>query len=264
MRAYGRNQGMQVVAYTTQALVKVNIITTDEPESAEDGLSGTVSVTPRGGVYSSVQAGQEVCNLMRTIGKGGGCRIFEEGNLLWTIPPHPLNGFTQSADQLQQLLDDLQVVENAFGIVLKQFELSDRAASDLYRLAQTLRKTSVLQPAARAMLLTWSEPLTDELKEVAANDAGNFNLILDEAAVEEFALLGWRFQVTLRRRHIFERALLKLAHAPLTYRLSSKTDNVVMLIQEITSHKILQRGQPQPFKTPAEQLLEELTTDEMS
>lgn len=264
MRAYGRDQGLQVVAYTTHALVKVNITTTDEPESAEDGLSGTVAVTPRGGVYSSVQAGQEVCDLMRTIGKGGGCRIFEEGNLLWTIPPHPLNGFTQSADQLQQLLDDLQVVENAFGIVLKQFELSDRAAPDLYRLAQTLRRTSVLQPATRAMLLTWSEPLTEELKEVAATDAGNFNLILDEAAVEEFALLGWRFQVTLRRRHIFERALLKLAQAPLTYRLSSKTDNVVMLIQEITSHKILQRGQPQPFKTPAEQLLEELTTDEMS
>jgi hypothetical protein len=264
IRGYGRSKGTQLVAYTTHAQIKVNLKTSNNRRVVKDGYSGSVVVTPRSGVYASVQVGMEVCSLMRAIGQGTGFRLFENGSLWWEAPAHPVNGFTGSADHLQQIMNDLQLVEDSFGIVFHQFAYCDEDAPGLYNLAQTLRKTAKPHASKAAILLTLSGQLEGDLKELVESDEGQFNVFIEDVQTQEFALLGWRFQVEVSRTHLVEQAILKPTKPKQTYRLTSKSGNVMTLIKDINNKQILQRGQPQPMKTPEEQLIEELTTDEMS
>jgi hypothetical protein len=264
VRGYGRSKGTQIVAYTAHAQIKVNLKTKNNRNVVSDGYSGSVTVTPRSGVYASVQAGMEVCSLMRAIGQGTGFRLFEAGSLWWEAPAHPVNGFTGSADHLQQIMNDLQLVEDSFGIVFHQFIHTEQDTSDLYNLARILRKTAKSCDSKTAILLTLTGQLEGDIKELVESDEGQFNVFIEELQTQEFALLGWRFRVEVSRTHLIEQAILKLTKPKKTYRLTSKSDNVLTMIKEVNNKQILQRGQPQPMKTPEEELVEELTTDEMS
>lgn len=258
MRCYGRGEEVQFVAHTAHATLKAMV-----NMDAEAGYSGTINVTPRGDIFSSVQAGFEVCSLMRATEKGLGCRIFENGNQVWEMPAHPITGFTGAADQLQRIMEDLQLVEDSFGVVFQNFHYTDADAPGLYALAQILRRAVTQHPGKTAVTFTWSKPPEDEeFKKIVADDKGSWSIMFEDLITLDFDFMGWRFQAQTLRCHFFEQALLKKTKQPTTYRLTSKSGQVMTIVKEVRRKEVVQRGQPQTPKTDAELLIEELLTDE--
>ena len=261
VRGYGQGKGngFLLVGANADTMVKVRAKAMRNRNGTPAGLKGSVTISPRTGGYASVQAGLEVCRLMKIFGRGLGFRVFEDGVLIWQSQSRPgASKFVRSAENLEQLMEDLALVERTFGVVFRHFEYTNSDATQLFDLAETLRKTPVTITKAAPFEVVAEEPLEGEAKEIVEGKGAKWAVIIKDVISKQFAFMGWRFQVDLERAHIIEKPVMKPTGDPSTYFMSSYNNKRTTNILEVTNTLILERGQPGRIKSAEEQLLEEM------
>ena len=218
----------------------------------------------RAATFATVAEALESTRTMLALGQLERIEAFEHGQLLWSsgnFTNASNNDLREEAIELLQLVDALPIIELRFGIMFQHFSMVGQDIGELLKLSYLLSKkriTANKNQLSPIRIIDCPTQYIEAFEEHGFKEKNSY-ISYDRQVSQEFAVLGWRLNLTWVQKEYMFKPVFEKVEDPNTYAVHSGVGRLLYECLEVIEAKVIHAPQPvEPSSTSEERLKERL------